>query len=161
MYSKIRVFWEGHKIWKNLPLKIWRYWVASNLKWKIFFKFCGLLSIPELYCTISNFSLWNSKPRFIFKWAVYKIYHLQRKNESTSINFKCEMSLITLLKIANFVCQCCVAFHEILKGCMNNITFSAVLTSPSLGPTWPVGLVIFDYRETWLTLYRLNIFKLV
>ena len=22
-----QIFWEGHKIWKNLPLKIWRYWV--------------------------------------------------------------------------------------------------------------------------------------
>ena len=27
---KIRIFWEGHKIWKNLPLKIWRYSVMSN-----------------------------------------------------------------------------------------------------------------------------------
>ena len=27
---KVRIFWEGHKIWKNLPLKIWRYWVALN-----------------------------------------------------------------------------------------------------------------------------------
>ena len=42
-------FLEGHKIWKNLPLKIWRYLVASNLKLKIFFKFCGLLRISELY----------------------------------------------------------------------------------------------------------------
>ena len=22
---KVRILWEGHKIWKNLPLKIWRY----------------------------------------------------------------------------------------------------------------------------------------
>ena len=27
---KVRIFWEGHKILKNLPLKFWRYWVASN-----------------------------------------------------------------------------------------------------------------------------------
>ena len=27
---KVRIFWEGHKIWKNLPLKIWRYSVTSN-----------------------------------------------------------------------------------------------------------------------------------
>ena len=46
--SKVWTFWEGHKIWKNLPLKIWRYWVMSNFKWKIFFKFCGLLRISEL-----------------------------------------------------------------------------------------------------------------
>ena len=33
---KVRIFWEGHKIWKNVPLKIWRYWVASNSKRKNF-----------------------------------------------------------------------------------------------------------------------------
>ena len=33
----------------NLPLKIERYSVLSNFKWKIFFKFCGLLRISELY----------------------------------------------------------------------------------------------------------------
>ena len=25
VFVKVRIFWEGHKIWKNLPLKIWRY----------------------------------------------------------------------------------------------------------------------------------------
>ena len=48
IFFKVWILWEGHKIWKNLPLKIWRYWVASNFKWKIFFKFCGLLRISEL-----------------------------------------------------------------------------------------------------------------
>ena len=37
--SKVWTFWEGHKIWKNLPLLIWRYSVASNFKWKIFSNF--------------------------------------------------------------------------------------------------------------------------
>ena len=37
-YNKVRIFWEGHKIWKNLPHKIWRYWIASNIEWKIFFQ---------------------------------------------------------------------------------------------------------------------------
>ena len=32
-------FWEGHKIWNNLPFKIWRYRVTSNWKWKIFSNF--------------------------------------------------------------------------------------------------------------------------
>ena len=27
LYVKVRTFWEGHKIWKNLPPKIWHYWV--------------------------------------------------------------------------------------------------------------------------------------
>ena len=47
--GKFRIFWEGHKVRKNLPLKICRYWVASNFKWNIFFKFCGLLRISKLY----------------------------------------------------------------------------------------------------------------
>ena len=32
LIDKVRIFWEGHKIWKNLPHKIWCYWVASNSK---------------------------------------------------------------------------------------------------------------------------------
>ena len=36
---KVRIFWEGHKIWKNLPLKIWHYSVTSNFKWMIFSNF--------------------------------------------------------------------------------------------------------------------------
>ena len=36
MEFKVWIFWEGHKVWKNLPLKIWRFWVVSNFKWKIF-----------------------------------------------------------------------------------------------------------------------------
>ena len=35
--GKVWIFWKGHKIRKNLPLKIWRYSIASNFKWKIFF----------------------------------------------------------------------------------------------------------------------------
>ena len=41
-------------------LKIWRYSVMSNFKWKIFFKFCGLLRKSKLYIFIlhllENFS---------------------------------------------------------------------------------------------------------
>ena len=33
---KVWTLWEGHKIWKKIPLSIWRYSVASNFKWKIF-----------------------------------------------------------------------------------------------------------------------------
>ena len=42
-------FCEGHKIWKNLSLSIRCNSVASNFKWKIFFRFCVF---PES----SNFS---------------------------------------------------------------------------------------------------------
>ena len=50
--SKVWTFWEGHKIWKNLPLSIWRYSVASNFKWKIFFKFCALFRRSKLYSKV-------------------------------------------------------------------------------------------------------------
>ena len=44
---KVRIIWEGHKIWKNLPLKIWRYWVASNFKWKFFPNFVAFSEYPN------------------------------------------------------------------------------------------------------------------
>ena len=56
---KVRIFWEGHKIWNNLPLKIWCYWVVSNLKWKIF----------------SNF-LWpsqNIRTLLFVRWALFMV----------------------------------------------------------------------------------------
>ena len=30
LHVKVRIFWEGHNIWKNLPLRIWRYSVTEN-----------------------------------------------------------------------------------------------------------------------------------
>ena len=39
---------KGTKIEKNLPFKIWRYWITSNRKWKIF----------------SNFVLFSDRPKF-------------------------------------------------------------------------------------------------
>ena len=34
---------KATKFLKNFPLNIWRYWVTSNYKWKIFFQICALL----------------------------------------------------------------------------------------------------------------------
>ena len=45
--SKVRIFWEGHKIWKNLPLKIWRYSVTSNFRWKIFSNLVAFSEYPN------------------------------------------------------------------------------------------------------------------
>ena len=45
--SKVQIFWEVHKIWKNLPLKIWRYWAVSNFKWKIFSNFVTFSEYPN------------------------------------------------------------------------------------------------------------------
>ena len=44
---KVRIFWEGHEIWKNLPLKIWGYSVTSNFKWKIFKNFVAFSEYPK------------------------------------------------------------------------------------------------------------------
>ena len=46
-FGKVRISWEDHKIWKNLPLKIWCYWVASNFKWKICFNFVAFSEYPN------------------------------------------------------------------------------------------------------------------
>ena len=51
---KVWTFWEGHKNWKNLPLLIWRYSVASNFKWKIFSNFVPFSECP-------NFIIMNNK----------------------------------------------------------------------------------------------------
>ena len=44
---KVRIFWEGHKIWKNIPLKIWRYLVKSNFV--AFSEYPNFNFICELY----------------------------------------------------------------------------------------------------------------
>ena len=50
--GKVWTFWEGHKIWKNLPPYIWRYSVMSNFKWN----------------TFQNFVLFSKRPNFNFCW---------------------------------------------------------------------------------------------
>ena len=53
---KVWTFWKRHKIWKNLPLKIWRYWVTLNWKWKIFSNFVPFSERPNF--NKKNFSVW-------------------------------------------------------------------------------------------------------
>ena len=47
LVCKVRIFWEGHKIWKHLPLEVWRYSVISNFKWKIFSNFVAISEYPN------------------------------------------------------------------------------------------------------------------
>ena len=56
---KFRIFWEGHKIWKNLPLK--NLMRLSTVKFYVedFIYFCGLLRISKLYLDISSGRLTN------------------------------------------------------------------------------------------------------
>ena len=48
MPIKVWTFWEGHNIWKNLSLKIWRYSVVSNFKWKTFSNFVFFSNVQTL-----------------------------------------------------------------------------------------------------------------
>ena len=66
---KVRIFWEGHKIWKNLPFRIWRYSVKSNFMWKIF----------------SNFVVFSEYPNFNIKRKNFKKYKIvtSKKSENT------------------------------------------------------------------------------
>ena len=44
---KFRYSEKSTKFEKNLPLKIWRYWVVSNFKWKIFSNFVAFSEYPN------------------------------------------------------------------------------------------------------------------
>ena len=57
---KVRVFWEGHKIWKKFPLKIWHYSATSNFKWKIFSNCVAFSEYPHF-----NFNQWEQVMWFI------------------------------------------------------------------------------------------------
>ena len=47
-YSKVDIFWEGHKIWRNLH-HIFDWHSIGQTYGGDFSKFCGLLRIYELY----------------------------------------------------------------------------------------------------------------
>ena len=63
-FLKVRIFWEGHKIWKNLPLKIWRYsvrffqilWPSQNIPTLTKFFLFG-------FCTSWKFSIDQNWPK--------------------------------------------------------------------------------------------------
>ena len=58
---KVWTFWEGHEISKNLPLKIWRYSVASNSIWKIFWNFVPFSESPNFISMYINENDKNEK----------------------------------------------------------------------------------------------------
>ena len=55
-FSKVHIFWEGHKILRNLPLTFDCMYVLKA-KGEDFAKFCGLLRIYELYKESKNILL--------------------------------------------------------------------------------------------------------
>ena len=51
----VRILGEGHKIWKNLPLKIWHHSVTS--KWMIFSNFVAFSEYPNFILTQGTWTL--------------------------------------------------------------------------------------------------------
>ena len=47
LYTKFGYSKKAKKCEKNLPQKIWHYWVASNFKWKIFSNFVAFSEYPN------------------------------------------------------------------------------------------------------------------
>ena len=71
---KVRIFWEGHKIWKNLPFRIRRYSLTSNFMWKIFSNFVAFSEYPNFTLKYENLS-GNLSLIFFFKfWRKKKIF---------------------------------------------------------------------------------------
>ena len=78
MVFKVRIFWEGHTIWKSSTLSLT---LLSSVKFQVedFFKFCGLLRISKLNLHI-GFSNINTRPnkyttkpvRFLYKHNTQK-----------------------------------------------------------------------------------------
>ena len=67
MLFKVWTFWEAHKIWKNVPLKIWRYSVASNFKWNLFFQ--NLLLLRRIIkIRLFDIEKWLWKSELCYIW---------------------------------------------------------------------------------------------
>ena len=68
----------------------------------------------------------------IRKCYTTSLSHWQKMHNEVKFVFKCDANKRTLLQIS-VCCYFCQAFHEILKGCINNIIFSVFLAYRSLG----------------------------
>ena len=72
VFLKFGTFEKGTKLQKNLPLKIWRYWVMSNWKWKIFSNFVPFSACPNF--TVKSWRwakfLWPSQNIRTLTWTL-------------------------------------------------------------------------------------------
>ena len=64
--GKDQIFWEGRKIWKNLPLEIWRNLVRSNFKWKIFSNFVAFSEYPNFTLLQLHWQAWVGKKTYTY-----------------------------------------------------------------------------------------------
>ena len=94
---KVRIFWEGHKIWKNLPHKIWRYTVTSNFKWKIFSNFVAFSVYP-------NFR--RIKIIKLLEFAMKKIHLKHILNHLKFVNIHGNIFLINCYKFKKLRSNC-------------------------------------------------------
>ena len=121
---KVQIFWEGHKLEKNLPLIIWRYSVVSNVKWKIF----------------SNFVAFSEYLNFTPKSKYYDITTQDINNcmHITAFLYPIEGLLIT---------QVCIVFAkpelinwgiDICRSDVNDIQFFLLISQVKIGLTYSV-----------------------
>ena len=124
---KVRIFWEGHKIWRNLPLKIWCYWVASNIRWKIFSNFVAFSEYSNfkkksLIRNLRYDEFYKSFCNWITAWYGLVIIILLLKVISSTLNFFIPFSwpgssptssshaIWSCLKLANWTLQYAFSF---------------------------------------------------
>ena len=117
--SKVWIFWEGHKIRKNLPLKIWCYSVASNFKWKFFSNFVAFSEYPNFIITepVTNqdfVTLWNKKTKDMFVLVALKL--VKSFIDLSTQRLSLDVFIVWLLGFLGFMLKSTfVTFPEIWK----------------------------------------------
>ena len=116
---KVWIFWEGHKIRKNLPLKIWCYSVASNFKWKFFSNFVAFSEYPNFIITepVTNqdfVTLWNKKTKDMFVLVALKL--VKSFIDLSTQRLSLDVFIVWLLGFLGFMLKSTfVTFPEIWK----------------------------------------------
>ena len=74
--SKVQIFLEGRKNLKKTPTLFWCFWLLSKRNGAFFFKFCGLLTISELF-EGSFEDIFSSTWRMIYFFSLVLIFNNQ------------------------------------------------------------------------------------
>ena len=74
---KFRYSEKAIEIWKSLPLEIWRYWVESNFKWKIFSNFIVFSEYPNFNQSQHSYTLFDQSSLIhtLCFWPIFKMIH--------------------------------------------------------------------------------------
>ena len=133
---KFRYFEKATKFEKNLPLKLWCYWVASNFKWKILSNFVAFSEYPNftvLICTVASdknlllpscvFHIQISFLRLFAKFVAVMVYSMPNMSARSRHHRRKK-------KLMHFSYFALIGINDgILKGC---ILFSVLFTSCSI-----------------------------